>query len=109
MLRMKNDINTLLACRELSALHDSVTGLYNEYGLIHGLKLAAEVSEPKDSVIIIMVKPSVLTEKSIFKGAKTHLEIDIDISEGLQGQYMVAWQEDDLYLQLFHIHYFQEA
>lgn len=102
MLRMKNDINTLLACRELSALHDSVTGLYNEYGLIHGLKLAAEVSEPKDSVIIIMVKPSVLTEKSIFKGAKTHLEIDIDISEGLQKisygkKEFCAKLSDDLY------------
>jgi len=84
MLRMKNDINTLLACRELSALHDSVTGLYNENGIIHELKLAALNSEPKDNVVLILIRSSILTDKITLKNKKNYLCIEKNIAENLQ-------------------------
>lgn len=84
MLRMKNDIHTLLACRDLSALHDSVTGLYNENGLVHELKHALDHAKPEDTVILVLIRSALFTDKSNLKDSRTYVQIDLKIAESLQ-------------------------
>ena len=84
MLRMKNDLHTLLACRDLSALHDSVTGLYNENGLIHELRHASDIAKPEDDVIFILIRSALFTDRSNRKNRQTYIHADMKIAEILQ-------------------------
>ena len=84
MLRMKNDINTLLVCRDLSALHDSVTGLYNENGMLHELKHSLANAKPDDNIILILIRSALFTDKNNLKNRKTHIHIDMKIAENIQ-------------------------
>lgn len=62
ILRMKNDINTLLACRNLSAFHDSVTGLYNETGLRNELQCCIKTAASDDSVVLVMIRTEIFAD-----------------------------------------------
>ncbi len=53
-LRMKNDIQSLLACQNLSEYHDTLTGLFNRKGFSHALHL--EIGEKKPSVFCICLQ-----------------------------------------------------
>ncbi|MBP0966725.1 MAG: helix-turn-helix domain-containing protein, partial [Oscillospiraceae bacterium] len=53
-LRMKNDIQSLLACQNLSEYHDTLTGLYNRKGFSHALHL--EIGKTKPSVFCICLQ-----------------------------------------------------
>ncbi len=59
-LRLKNDMDTLLECIDLSSNHDSVTGLYNEEGIKTELEYAAAAS-PDSTVDVIMIRNNVFS------------------------------------------------
>ncbi len=102
MLRMKNDINTLLACRDLSALHDSVTGLYNENGLIHELTHTLHDAKTEDNVILFLIRSALFTDKSNLNNKNNCVRLDREIAKILQeitagGNAFCAKLNDNLY------------
>ncbi len=83
-LRMKNDITTLIECRNLSEYHDSITGLYNEKGLRHELDNHVNNSEKDDSVMLILVRSDLFTDNSILDKQDISVRMDIELSENLK-------------------------
>ncbi len=55
-LRIKNDISTLLECRNLSDFYDALTGLYNKSGFEDCVQRAINSANPDDSVMLILMK-----------------------------------------------------
>ena len=55
-LRMKNDIDYLMQCQNLSDFHDSVTGLSNMEGFMNELKIAVRNADSSCKVLIIMIR-----------------------------------------------------
>lgn len=92
-LRMKNDINTLLECINLSYFHDSVTGLYNENGLrnelIHSLKKTSE----NDKVLLILIRSELFCDDTSLDHQKIFVRISTELSENLKH---IAIRENEL-------------
>lgn len=83
-LRMKNDINTLLQCRNLSAFHDSVTGIYNETGLRNELVRAVSESEADDSVILLIIRTELFSDNSSIDKQELSVRLDMEAAENLK-------------------------
>ncbi len=78
-IRMKNDIQYLLRCRNLSETYDTLTGLYNEKNFRKVFHIASENSSSDDELIFIMMKIN------IFSGMdKTDPDIIKDIADCLK-------------------------
>lgn len=78
-IRMKNDIQYLLKCRNLSETYDTLTGLYNEKEFRKIFHIASENSSEDDCIIFIMIKIN------IFSGMdKTDPAIIRDIADCLK-------------------------
>lgn len=84
ILRMKNDINTLLECRNLSFFHDSVTGLYNENGLKFELNEALKKARIDSNVISILIKSEVFFDNTIFDIQNNSIKLSMEIAENLK-------------------------
>ena len=55
-LRMKNDINYLMQCRNLSELHDSATGLYNRTGFINELDICVRNTGNISDIMLLLIR-----------------------------------------------------
>ncbi len=55
-LRMKNDIDYLMQCRNLSELHDSATGLYNRTGFINELDISIRNAGNQSDITLLLLR-----------------------------------------------------
>ncbi|MBQ9898239.1 MAG: substrate-binding domain-containing protein [Ruminococcus sp.] len=62
LLRMKNDISTLLECRDLSVLHDSATGLYNNDGMSSELRALIKSDPDARNIAAVLVRTDIFSE-----------------------------------------------
>lgn len=83
-LRMKNDINTLLEYKNLSAFHDSVTGLYNSNGLRNELTIAKKNADIDNNVLIIFVRSELFSDNSSLDNQDVSVRMDIELAENLK-------------------------
>ncbi|MDO5559850.1 MAG: substrate-binding domain-containing protein [Oscillospiraceae bacterium] len=63
-LRMKNDIDYLMQCRNLSELHDSVTGLYNRTGFINELDISVRNAGNESDITMLLMRLN--SENTVF-------------------------------------------
>ena len=84
VLRMKNDINTLLECSSLSEYHDSATGLYNKRGFENELASTTKALGKQENILLIMVRTGVYSDDSRIDEKNLSVRLDIEISECLK-------------------------
>ncbi len=79
-LRMKNDIHELLQCQNLSEYHDTVTGLYNESGLINEVSHAVKQTEPDEQLIIFLIRAGLFAEHSSIDQKNISVRIETELA-----------------------------
>lgn len=84
VLRMKNDINTLLECSNLSEYHDTVTGLYNKKGFRNELAGACKELGGQQKLSLIMVRAGIYSDDSRINKKNLSVRLDKEISESLK-------------------------
>lgn len=84
MLKVKNDINTLLTYNNLSEFHDTATGLYNRSGLFSELDNVLNNSASNNKICLVMIKTSLFFDDSRIDEKKTSVKINIEIAECLK-------------------------
>lgn len=83
-LQMRNDINILLECRNLSEFHDSATGLYNKAGLIHELNMVSKQSSKNDNLLIVLIRTSLFNNDIRIDEQYSAVRIDTELSENFR-------------------------
>ncbi|MBR3760038.1 MAG: substrate-binding domain-containing protein [Ruminococcus sp.] len=83
-LQMRNDINLLLECRNLSEFHDSATGLYNKAGLIHELDMVSKHSSENDNLLIILIRTSLFNNDIRIDEQHSAVRIDTELSDNFR-------------------------
>ena len=83
VLRMKNDINTLLECSNLSEYHDTATGLYNEQGFTNELANACKKLGEQEKLALIIVRTGIFSDDSRIDKKNLSVRMDIEISDCL--------------------------
>ena len=83
-LQMRNDINILLECRNLSEFHDTSTGLYNRAGMIHELSMASKQCSDNDKMLIILIRTGLFYSDIKIDGQYTSVRIDTELAENLR-------------------------
>lgn len=86
LLRMKNDINTLLECRDLSVQHDSATGLLNDKGLENELRIIRSRADINDSLAVILIRTAAFSDDINIDTRKQGVELDRKIASVLSSQ-----------------------
>lgn len=81
VLRMKNDINELLECNNLSVFHDSATGIYNKDGLFYELSSAISNAGENDVISAVMLNPRIFTDENRIDEKSTSVKLDSEIAE----------------------------
>lgn len=81
VIRMKNDINELLACNNLSVFHDSATGIYNKDGLFHELSTAISNAGENDVISAVMLKSRLFSNESRIDIKSISIKLDSEIAE----------------------------
>lgn len=84
VLRMKNDINTLLECRNLSSFHDSITGLYNENGLRNELRRSVTSASGNDRILLVMIRTELFSDDSSISHKAVSVRMDMEIAQTLK-------------------------
>lgn len=81
VLRMKNDINELLECNNLSVFHDSATGLYNKDGFFHELSASISNADNDDVVCAVMIRPRIFSGENRIDEKSTSVKLDSETAE----------------------------
>ena len=82
-LRMKNDISYLLECRNLSIMHDSVTGLLNEIGLLSETELLSSGSS-SESITVILIKTNIYSEGMSISNSELSIRTDCETADNIR-------------------------
>lgn len=101
-LRMRNDIHTLLECMNLSAYHDSVTGIYNQNGMKNELSNLLKKADENDYCVLMLLRTGIFVDNSSLDRQDISVRIDIEVSENLKRialphGWICAKISDDLY------------
>jgi AraC-like DNA-binding protein len=83
-LQMRNDINLLLECRNLSEFHDSATGLYNKAGLMHELGMASKQCSEDDKLLVVLIRTSLFNNDIRIDEQYTAVRIDTELAENFR-------------------------
>ncbi|SDA11202.1 DNA-binding transcriptional regulator, LacI/PurR family [Ruminococcus sp. YE71] len=83
VLRMKNDINTLLECSNLSEFHDTATGLYNKQGFTSELVNACKKLGEDGKIPVIMIRTGIYSDDSRIDKKNLSVRLDMEIAECL--------------------------
>ena len=83
-LRMKNDIRTLLECRNLSEHHDTATGLLNKTGFDNEAGLALQEAQPDDSLLLLLVRTSLFTDDTSIDSRSTSVRLEAQVVDCLR-------------------------
>lgn len=81
ILRMKNDINALLECNNLSIFHDNATGLYNKRGFENELERAVKSLDPEQKLLIVVLRSGVFTDDSSIDAQSLAVRLDVELAE----------------------------
>jgi len=83
-LRMRNDIGTLMECRSLSEMHDSITGLYNENGLRNALKYPLRQADEEDNVLLLLMRTELFFDSSSLEQQELSVRMSMEQTEQLR-------------------------
>lgn len=83
-LRMKNDIRSLLECRNLSESHDTSTGLLNSTGFANEIRLTMQKISEGDKMLVMLVRTSLFTDDTSIDGRSTSVRLEAQIVECLR-------------------------
>lgn len=83
-LRLKNDINSLLECRNLSEFHDSPTGLYNRSGLLNEISAANKNLDENNKLMLILIRTGLFYDDSKIDNKSTSVRIDTELAENFK-------------------------
>lgn len=83
-LRMKNDIRSLLECRNLSESHDTSTGLLNRTGFTNEISLTLQNVSEGDKMMVLLVRTSLFTDDTSIDGRSTSVRLEAQIVECLR-------------------------
>ncbi len=84
-LRMKNDIGTLLECRNLSEFHDSITGLYNVTGLQQELsRPLLQAAQNGGNVLLLLLRAELFFDSSPLDSQDLSVRMDVELAENLK-------------------------
>lgn len=83
-LRLKNDIRSLLECRNLSEFHDTTTGLYNRTGFSHEVSLALQEAAPEDSLVLVLIRTALFSDDTSIDGRSVAVRMESQIAECLK-------------------------
>ena len=83
-LRLKNDIHALIEYQNLSAHHDTATGLWNQNGFYTEMHHAIETATPSDSMVLVLVRTSVFSDDNSIDGQSVSVRIDAQIAESFK-------------------------
>ncbi|MBR3630068.1 MAG: helix-turn-helix domain-containing protein [Oscillospiraceae bacterium] len=83
-LRMKNDIRTLLECRNLSEHHDTATGLLNSTGFRNEAGLALQEAKPDDRMLLLLVRTSLFTDDTSIDSRSTSVRLEAQVVDCLR-------------------------
>lgn len=81
VLRMKNDINELLEYNNLSAFHDTATGLYNKESFLRELDISVNKANAEDKISVVMLKNRLFADESHIDEKGLSVKADIEIAE----------------------------
>ncbi len=81
ILSMKNDINALLECNNLSVFHDTATGLYNKRGFDSELDRALKCLRPSETLLIVLVRSGVFTDDTSIDAQSLSVRLDVELAE----------------------------
>lgn len=84
VLRMKNDINELLEYNNLSAFHDTLTGLYNKEGLLREFEISLGKAENEDRFSAVMLKSGVFSDYSRIDEKEQQVKLDMETAGSLK-------------------------
>lgn len=84
ILHMKNDINALLECNNLSVFHDTATGLYNKRGFDNELERAVKGLSPDHKLLIVLLRSGVFTDDSSIDAKSLAVRLDVELAECLK-------------------------
>lgn len=83
-LRMKNDIRTLLECRNLSEFRDTATGLYNHAGFSHEVSLAMQEAAPEESLVLVLVRTALFSDDTSIDSRSLAVRMEAQVAECLK-------------------------
>lgn len=83
-LRMKNDIHTLLEYNNLSSLHDSVTGMYNEHGLKNELHYMIKEMDSSEKILLVLIQTEIFADDDSIKRQHISVQISLEIAGTLK-------------------------
>ncbi len=83
-LRMKNDLCTLLECQNLSAHHDTITGLLNKTGFLHEMQFSYEQASEGQSCVMILIRTAVFSDDTSLDERKSLIHTDREIAKIFQ-------------------------
>lgn len=84
ILQMRNDINTLLECHNLSEFHDSTTRLYNSAGLTNELNIALKRCSGNDTMLIVLIRTGLFYDNIRIDELHTSVRIDTELSDNFR-------------------------
>lgn len=84
ILRMKNDIHSLLEYNNLSSLHDSLTGLYNEKGIKNELQQIIKEAAQSEKVVVILIRSELFSDDGSIAKQGVSVKMDMEIAEILK-------------------------
>lgn len=84
ILRMKNDIHSLLEYNNLSSLHDSLTGLYNKSGMKKELQQLLKEVQQNDQVIVVLIRSELFSDDGSIAKQGVSVKMDMEIAEILK-------------------------
>ena len=100
-LRMKNDMQYLLECRNLSEHHDTLTGLLNKKGLSHELHLyIKQMDGDNPHILCILLKTGLFSDSLSIENKQAEISASRSIAEILRlvaKHCICARVEDSLY------------
>ncbi|MGN0631853.1 MAG: substrate-binding domain-containing protein, partial [Ruminococcus sp.] len=102
ILRMKNDIHSLLEYNNLSSLHDSLTGLYNKSGIKKELRQLLKETQQEEKVVVVLVRSELFSDDGSIAKQGVSVKMDTEIADILKAfsrdkNVFCAKLEDKLY------------
>ncbi len=78
VLRLKNDINALLECRNLSEFHDPLTGILNKNGFMSETGNALKSVSPSEKLMVIMVRTGIYSDNVSIDGQSSSVKAELE-------------------------------
>lgn len=80
-LRMKNDIRSLLECRDLSEFHDTATGLYTREGFFNEVSMKLDHVTEEGSLLVVLLRVPLFADNASIDKRQYFIRLEAQIAE----------------------------